>query len=217
MRVPKFSKKTFDHLPREKQQLILSTATREFAQNGYERTNINVIAEKAGISVGSLYRYFTSKEDLFLMTVHEGSAFLSRTLEPIIASKQPMLETMRSIICAIQTTSREHQALIKLYNEMTSVGNSALAQRLSHEVESISSDAYVKLLKKGQERGEVRKDVDPQLGAFFLDNLFMSLQFSYVNGYYIQRFKTYAGERILEQDARVAQEMLRFIQSALLV
>ncbi len=217
MRVPKFSKKTFDHLPREKQQLILSTATREFAQNGYERTNINVIAEKAGISVGSLYRYFTSKEDLFLMTVHEGSAFLSRTLEPIIASKQPMLETMRSIICAIQTTSREHQALIKLYNEMTSVGNSALAQRLSHEVESISSDAYVKLLQKGQERGEVRKDVDPQLGAFFLDNLFMSLQFSYVNGYYIQRFKTYAGERILEQDARVAQEMLRFIQSALLV
>ncbi len=217
MREPKFTKKTFDHLPEEKQQLILSTATREFAQNGYERTNINVIAEKAGISVGSLYKYFTSKEDLFLMTVHEGTAFLSRTLEPIIASNLPVLDTLRSIIHAIQTTSREHQALIKLYNEMTSVGNSALAQRLSHEVESISSDAYVTLLQKGQESGEVRKDVDPQLGAFFVDNLFMSLQFSYVNGYYIQRFKTYAGESVLEQDTRVAQEMLRFIQSALLV
>jgi hypothetical protein len=117
----------------------------------------------------------------------------------------------------IQTTSREHQSLIKLYSEMTSVGNRALAQRLSNEIETISAEAYAKLLKDGQDRGEVRKDMDPRLGAFFLDNLFMSLQFSYVNGYYIQRFRTYAGEAIIEQDEKVAREMVSFIQSALLV
>lgn len=216
-RVPKFTKKTFDHLPEEKQQLILSTATEEFALKGYERTNINVIAEKAGISVGSLYKYFTSKEDLFLMAVHEGTAFLAKTLEPVIESDQTLIEKLRSIIQIIQTTSREHQSLIKLYNEMTSVGNGDLAQRLSQEIETISSDAYVKLLQEGQQRGEVRKDIDPRLGAFFVDNLFMSLQFSYVNGYYIQRFKTYAGETILEQDEKVVQQMIGFIQAALLI
>jgi len=215
--IPKFTKKTFDHLPQEKQQLILTTATEEFAQNGYEKTNINVIAEKAGISVGSLYKYFTSKEDLFLMAVHEGSAFLARTLEPIISSDKTLIEKLRNIIQVIQTTCREHQSLIKLYSEMTSVGNADLVQRLSHEIESISSDAYAKLLQEGQDRGEVRKDIDPCFGAFFVDNLFMSLQFSYVNGYYIQRFKTYAGESVLEQDEQVAQQMIGFLQSALLV
>ena len=215
-KVPKFTKKTFDHLPEEKQQLILATATEEFAHNGYERTNINVIAEKAGISVGSLYKYFTSKEDLFLMTVHEGSIFLARTLEPIIASEQSLIEKLRSIIQVIQTTCREHQSLIKLYSEMTSVGNADLVQRLSHEIEAISSDAYAKLLHEGQQRGEVRKEIDPRLGAFFMDNLFMSLQFSYVNGYYIQRFKTYAGETIIEQDEQVALQMIGFLQGALL-
>lgn len=214
---PKFTQKTFDHLPVEKQQLILSTATEEFAQCGYEKANINVIADKAGVSIGSLYRYFSSKEDLFLKTVHEGTLFLSSTLEPIISSDQPILEKLRSIIHVIQTTSREHQSLIKLYSEMTSVGNRALAQRLSNEIETISAEAYARLLKDGQDRGEVRKDMDPRLGAFFLDNLFMSLQFSYVNGYYIQRFRTYAGESILEQDEKVAREMVSFIQSALLV
>ena len=213
----KFTQKTFDHLPVEKQQLILSTATEEFAQCGYEKANINVIADKAGVSIGSLYRYFSSKEDLFLKTVHEGTLFLSSTLEPIISSDQPILEKLRSIIHVIQTTSREHQSLIKLYSEMTSVGNRALAQRLSNEIETISAEAYAKLLKDGQDRGEVRKDMDPRLGAFFLDNLFMSLQFSYVNGYYIQRFRTYAGEAIIEQDEKVAREMVSFIQSALLV
>lgn len=213
----KFTKKTFDHLPEEKQRLILSTATEEFAQNGYERTNINVIAEKAGISVGSLYKYFTSKEDLFLKTVCEGTAFLSKTLEPILATELPIIEKLRSIIGVIQTSSRKNRSLIKLYYEMTAVGNSALAQRLSQEIEGISSAAYVQLLQEGQERGEVRGDIDPHLGAFFVDNLFMSLQFSYVNGYYIQRFKTYAGEGILDQDEKVATQMLEFIQSALLV
>lgn len=214
---PKFTQKTFDHLPVEKQQLILSTATEEFAQCGYEKANINVIADKAGVSIGSLYRYFSSKEDLFLKTVHEGTLFLSSTLEPIISSDQPILEKLRSIIHVIQTTSREHQSLIKLYSEMTSVGNRALAQRLSNEIETISAEAYARLLKDGQDRGEVRKEMDPRLGAFFLDNLFMSLQFSYVNGYYIQRFRTYAGEAIIEQDEKVAREMVSFIQSALLV
>jgi TetR/AcrR family transcriptional regulator len=212
-----FTKKTFDHLPQEKQQLILTTATEEFAHKGYERTNINVIAEKAGISVGSLYRYFSSKEDLFLMSVHEGTAFLARTLDPIIESEQSILEKLRSIIHIIQTTSREHQSLIKLYSEMTSVGNVDLVQRFSHVIEKSSSDAYAKILQEGQQRGEVRKDIDPRLGAFFVNNLFMSLLFSYVNGYYIQRFKTYAGETILEQDELVAQQMIGFLQGALLV
>ncbi len=212
----KFTKKTFDHLPLEKQQLILTTATEEFAHKGYEKANINVIAEKAGISIGSLYKYFVSKEDLFLMTVHEGTAFLARTLEPIIKSEQSLIDKLRSIIQIIQTTCREHQSLIKLYGEMTSVGNADLVQRLSHEIEGISSDAYAKLLQEGQKRGEVRKDIDPRLGAFFMDNLFMSLQFSYVNGYYIHRFKTYVGESILEQDEKVAQQMVAFLEGALL-
>lgn len=216
MEVQKFTKGTFDRLPEEKQQFILTTATEEFAQNGYERANINVIAEKAGISVGSLYKYFTSKEDLFLLTVHEGAAFLGRTLEPIIESDKPIIEKFQAIIGEIQTTCREHHNLIKLYSEMTSVGNGGLVQRLSHEVETISAQAYARLLQEGKESKEVREDLDVRLGAFFIDNLFMSLQFSYVNGYYIQRFKTYAGEDILGQDKKVAEQMVGFIQSAIL-
>ena len=37
-------------------------------------TNINTMAEKANISIGSMYSYFASKEDLFLAIVDEGLA-----------------------------------------------------------------------------------------------------------------------------------------------
>jgi AcrR family transcriptional regulator len=44
--------------------LILDTAAELFAEVGYETATTNAIAERAGISIGSLYRYFPDKETL---------------------------------------------------------------------------------------------------------------------------------------------------------
>jgi AcrR family transcriptional regulator len=42
--------------------LILDTAADLFAEVGYESMTTNSIAERAGISIGSLYRYFSDKD-----------------------------------------------------------------------------------------------------------------------------------------------------------
>ena len=43
---------------------ILVAAAECFGELGYEATTTNAIAARAGISPGSLYQYFTSKEDI---------------------------------------------------------------------------------------------------------------------------------------------------------
>ncbi len=43
---------------------IVEAATRILASSGFEETNVNRVAELAGVSVGSLYQYFPSKEAL---------------------------------------------------------------------------------------------------------------------------------------------------------
>ncbi|MDR2234237.1 MAG: TetR/AcrR family transcriptional regulator [Tannerella sp.] len=48
----------------EKRQLIMDTALQLFAEHGFESTSIERIARQAGISVGLLYSYFKSKDDL---------------------------------------------------------------------------------------------------------------------------------------------------------
>ena len=48
-----------------KRQLILNTATKVFAANGYHNTTVKDIVDEADISVGSFYFYFKSKDDLF--------------------------------------------------------------------------------------------------------------------------------------------------------
>ena len=49
----------------EARHKILSEAQHLFLERGYDRTSLQMIAEKAGVSKGSLYRCFTSKEELF--------------------------------------------------------------------------------------------------------------------------------------------------------
>ena len=44
---------------------ILESGRRLFLENGYERTNIRAICKDAGITHGSFYRHFDSKEALF--------------------------------------------------------------------------------------------------------------------------------------------------------
>jgi AcrR family transcriptional regulator len=49
---------------------ILESAARIFAEKGFAGTNTNLIAKAAGVSVGSLYQYFSNKEEL-IAALHE--------------------------------------------------------------------------------------------------------------------------------------------------
>ncbi|WP_037305995.1 TetR/AcrR family transcriptional regulator [Amycolatopsis orientalis] len=48
----------------ETKSLIVATALRLFAENGYDRTTMRAIAAEAGVSVGNAYYYFASKDQL---------------------------------------------------------------------------------------------------------------------------------------------------------
>ncbi len=58
--------------------LVLDTAAELFAETGYESTTTNAIAERAGVSIGSLYRYFPDKDAIV-------RALASRYLEQVRA------------------------------------------------------------------------------------------------------------------------------------
>ncbi|WP_391116615.1 TetR/AcrR family transcriptional regulator [Psychrobacillus sp. L3] len=51
-------------------QNIIESATRHFSENGFAATSIQEIADDCGIAKGSLYKFFQSKEDLYI-TFHD--------------------------------------------------------------------------------------------------------------------------------------------------
>ena len=46
-------------------QRILASGMKMFLENGFERTNLRELCAEAGVTTGSFYRHFESKEDLF--------------------------------------------------------------------------------------------------------------------------------------------------------
>jgi len=88
-----------------------------------------------GISVGSIYKYFDTKEDLFLTCVHFGVETLEAVLNEVIASPGDLFLKTEKIVRIIQTHSRDQKNLIILYNEMTSESNAKLTWKLAAEME----------------------------------------------------------------------------------
>ncbi len=55
----------FSNLDSEKKIKIINSAMEEFSKNSYDKASTNRIVENAGISKGSLFNYFQSKEKLY--------------------------------------------------------------------------------------------------------------------------------------------------------
>src|SRR5947207_15421492 len=56
----------------DKRELILNAATRVFAQNGFFNSQVADVARVAGVAAGTVYLYFTGKDDL-LVSIYERS------------------------------------------------------------------------------------------------------------------------------------------------
>ena len=73
-------KKAFAKIDSAKRLRVLDTATRVFAERGFVGANINIIAKEAGVSIGAMYNYFDTKENLFLTVVDHLHDFLEQGL-----------------------------------------------------------------------------------------------------------------------------------------
>lgn len=204
----------FERIPEEKQNRILQAAIEEFSDFGYDNANTNTIASKAEISVGSLYKYFKNKEDLFLTTVKHCASVLKGALENIMEGEEDILLKVEKVLRTIQKHSRENINMIRLYNEMSTHSNSRFALQAVHDLESVTAGLYASLIKKAQAENEARLDCDPNMFAFLLDNIFIMLQFSYSCDYYRERFKIYVQEDIFDKDDFVIEQTLKFIKAA---
>ncbi|HBP25406.1 MAG TPA: hypothetical protein DD618_00420 [Acholeplasmatales bacterium] len=60
---------------------IIQAALNEFSEKGYENSSTNIISERAGISKGLVFKYFSSKKKLYLYLIDWGVKKLLSELE----------------------------------------------------------------------------------------------------------------------------------------
>jgi AcrR family transcriptional regulator len=93
---------------------ILGAAAELFAQHGYAGTDTQLLAEKLGVGKGTLYRYFPSKEDLFLAAADRVMRQLRQQVDASIATLEDPLDQIAEAIRAFLAFFAEHPAYVEL-------------------------------------------------------------------------------------------------------
>ena len=99
---------------------ILSATARMLVKDGYDKTSTNRIAEAAGVSVGSLYQYFPSKEALVAALIEQHSAEMMRFLEDKAMTAgldTPLRNVVRDVVEAMVDAHRVNPKLHRVLME----------------------------------------------------------------------------------------------------
>ncbi len=200
-------------LSEEQLESLLEAGVEEFARRGLAGANMRTIADRACISVGALYKYYGDKDGFFRACLDRSLEALDRTLAEVTSEEAGFREYARRIIQALLRFSREHAGYVRLYCVLAASGGEE-ARRLAGEIEGVTSRLYAGTIAAGQAAGDLRRDIDPAMLAFFFDNLLMMVQFAGCCDYYRERFRLYCGGTPEEQEDRLEQELLKFLESA---
>src|SRR5579863_1361788 len=72
----------------ERPQEIIEAAFAEFSRSGYAAATLDQIAERAGVTKGTIYVYFESKEHLFISMVREVTKAALDTVHEMLETHQ---------------------------------------------------------------------------------------------------------------------------------
>lgn len=98
-------------------EAILEATARVLAERGYAGTNTNIVAERAGVSVGSVYQYFPNKDSLVTALHERHAAQMYTAIDTVLAASQPrslrgQVEAMvHALLAAHRVEPELHQVL----------------------------------------------------------------------------------------------------------
>ena len=150
---------------REKRRVILRAAITVFARHGYHTSRVADVAREAGVAYGLVYHYFQSKEDL-LETIFRRT--WSRMLEAVQEVEQEEATAREQLASVARIVLGAWQADPDLVRVL--VREIARSPQLGNEVDEVEHAfaALERIVARGQQRGELRADVDPRLAAWIL-------------------------------------------------
>lgn len=160
-----------------KRDLIVDTAMRQFAEHGYQGTKVEDIALELRIAKGSIFQHFGSKSGLFLQAYKRAVLRLPAWLDaPDDVKADGFFATVRYWLARTEHLIKEDW----IPNRVVLIGNYGTDLGLKRDINRwlVSEDPYgtLEFVEWGQQRGEVRADLDLEIIVSLVDWLSNSLQ-----------------------------------------
>jgi len=176
----KLSRKERENL-RHKEE-ILAAALKLFSDKGFYNVSMQEIAEQSEFSVGTLYKFFESKESLFAALIRSCAHRVSDILIPILDEKADDKQKITNYIEAHKQIIEEYASSIRLYLSQNLQSVLTLRPDVEPETNTIREAIRQKLsdvFKSGMRNG-IFKGLDPWITTLSLSAVLESFVFSVI-------------------------------------
>ncbi|MCA2213868.1 TetR/AcrR family transcriptional regulator [Jidongwangia harbinensis] len=169
-----------DHLIARREQILVAARTC-FLRNGLHNTTMQDLIAEAGLSVGAVYRYFKSKNEIINAIAESVAGGITALLQEVSTREPapPLVEALSEVFDAINVQVGENgnfPLAVQVWGEATL--DPAIREIVRHRYQGMR-EAYVTLARRAVERGELAPDTDVEAAA--------SVLFGLIPGFALQR------------------------------
>lgn len=135
MRMPR----QVDH--QERRQTIAAAIVRLVAAKGVEAASLRAVAAEAGVSMGAVQHYFTSKDQMLLFALDYGNSLLASRAQELLADRQPATqrETFRLFFTLLLPLDSDSRIGARLWAALIARGC------VDEPTAKLAADAYTNL------------------------------------------------------------------------
>jgi len=154
-------KPTFTNLTNEKKNRIMEACFDEFSRHTFSEASINQIIKEAGISRGSFYQYFESKEDCYLEVLGQIAIRKMELFKDIHAAHQTLnvfdqvIELIKQIAIWMEKEPRLYQIGV-----LMDLDQSDFIEKLRQQNPKVEN-YFATLIAEEQAHHRIRADIDP--------------------------------------------------------
>jgi len=139
----------------KKRQLILDTALKVFAREGFAETDVQVIADLAKVGKGTIYRHFGNKRELFLATARHCVEQLGEFIRDQVKEDPSAVKVLREVALSYARYYELHPEAIEIMiQERASFREQVFPTHLMHRAETRND--FEEFLRGAMQRGELR-------------------------------------------------------------
>ncbi len=133
---------------------ILEAAARLFADRGYRQTDLQILADQLGVGKGTIYRYFPTKEELFLAAADYGMQLLHAAMGETAKEAEPLERVGRAISCYLAFFDQHPEQVELLVQERAEFKDRKQPTYFAHKREQLLpwQDLLGKLIEEGRAR-----------------------------------------------------------------
>lgn len=148
----------------EKRPLILQAATEVFAEQGFAAVTVAEIADRAGIGKGTVYEYFSSKDDLLFAVFEWMNEGIDKRIRDFLDEGGTTRERIQHLLNLGAEITREQVEMQAVSLDFWSASRGTKSEERYNRACLETYRTYRRLvadvIRQGQEAGELRSEVD---------------------------------------------------------